>query len=69
MSELESLRIEVSQLLQDMEYHHMIDTEEAFERWWRREGREQQYFILRERLDRMEAMQNINEDDWFFRKS
>ena len=69
MTELESLKIEVSQLLQDMEYHHMVDSEEPFDTWWRAEGREQKYFALRERLDRMEAMQNIPESSWFFNKS
>ena len=68
MIELESLKIEVSQLLQDMEYHHMTDSDEQFETWWRSEGREQKYFMLREKLDRLEAMQNIPEDSWFFDK-
>ncbi len=49
----EKLKLEVQELLTDMEYHHQTDDDDTFHKWWREEGREAQYYRKREELDRL----------------
>ena len=54
-------------MLTDMEYHHMTDEPEVFDKWWRESGREMRYFELQERLDRLSVLVNTDPDDlWSF---
>ncbi len=51
--EYEKLKIQVQELLMDMEYHHQTDDDDTFHKWWREDGREAEYYSKREQLDRL----------------
>ena len=63
----EKLKLSVQDMLTDMEYHHMTDEPEVFDKWWRESGREMRYFELQERRDRLSVLVNTDPDDlWSF---
>ena len=53
--EIEALRREARELMQEMLLKHQELEPESFQNWWEEEGREKQYFSLQGRIEELEG--------------
>lgn len=57
--EIAGLREEMNDLLISMELYHQTHTQEEFDQWWSRDGRERRYFSCKGRIERIMNLLSI----------